>query len=152
MQPAPLQATLHVVLEGMHSRCRATVPWDTCTCRSGTRRSGADRSSESATLINCVGACVDLQTNADNCGKCAIACTGGKVCTTGACACGAPPIMECVPGTCTDTSSDPECLPNRPECVPGSKICNDLIKDNNNCGDCGHVCGAGTSCKGGSCK
>jgi len=95
-----------------------------------------------------------------------------ETCATGACTCGAPPLLECAAGLCSDTSSDPQncgmcgkvcqsgsncvasactCLPNRPDCAGTGLVCN-LVKDNDNCGACGTVCTGGMTCKGGTCK
>lgn len=38
---------------------------------------------------NCSGSCVDTQSSVANCGACGTRCEGGKVCTSGACSCGA---------------------------------------------------------------
>ncbi|MGC4089816.1 MAG: kelch repeat-containing protein [Polyangiaceae bacterium] len=61
--------------------------------------SGGDSSTCSASTCNgacCSGECVDLRTDAANCGKCGMACSSGRACSTGVCtpgwlSCAAPP-------------------------------------------------------------
>jgi hypothetical protein len=72
-------------------------------------------------LTNCSGACVDLQTDSDNCGSCRNICKdhstkyGKSVCVQGQCLC-APGSAQC------------------------TNMCTDLQIDFNNCGRCGNSC------------
>ncbi len=80
----------------------------------------------------CNGACVDLQADGKNCGKCGNLCPSGFKCSAGMCVSGA-------------------CAPGKKDCG-GS--CADVQKDPNNCGDCGKVCNvaSGQACDNGYCK
>jgi hypothetical protein len=70
--------------------------------------------------------CTDLQSDANNCSACGMACTGGQQCVGGSCQCKAGQTL-CA-GNCSDFQTDP-----------------------NNCGSCGHSCLGGT-CSGGLCQ
>jgi Stigma-specific protein, Stig1 len=76
---------------------------------------------------DCSGACVNLNTDENNCGTC------GATCSEGA---------SCVDGSC--------------ECPTGESDCNnrcvDLNTDESNCGTCGNQCPEGASCVDGSCE
>jgi hypothetical protein len=78
------------------------------------------------TLTCCFGVCADTETDPANCGTCATACDQGLVCADGACACGAG-TLDC-DGTCVDLSTDA-----------------------NNCGECGAQCASDTTCADGRC-
>jgi hypothetical protein len=79
---------------------------------------------------DCSGACVDLASDAKNCGKCGNLCLNGQTCSAGMCISG-----SCAPGLTT--------------CSGG---CVDLQKDPKNCGSCNTVCKAGEKCDAGYCK
>src|SRR5262249_45117547 len=64
----------------------------------------------------------------NNCGVCGKVCTGGQVCSAGACV--------------------GSCLAPWTGC---GNACVNLGTDNNNCGTCGHPCGVGQGCVDGSC-
>jgi len=74
----------------------------------------------------CSGACVDLQTDQANCGRCGYICTN-RVCTNARCQSCPAGQIACA-GKCTDTLVDPA-----------------------NCGGCGQPCAAG-ACRLGVCK
>lgn len=78
--------------------------------------------------VACGEVCVDVESDAANCGGCGKACAEGEVCRDGVCSasCGAE-----------ETSCDGECV--------------DLDRDAANCGECGHACGEGESCDAGEC-
>jgi hypothetical protein len=89
----------------------------------------------------CGATCVATQTDPNNCGFCAIACSPGSVCVAGNCACPTIPAADggiVLPGPttcngqCTNTATDP-----------------------NNCGGCagsgGVACAFGSVCSGGEC-
>jgi hypothetical protein len=84
----------------------------------------------------CGMACANLQSDPMNCGSCGGACLAGEVCTMGRCG---PPRMMCPMGQtdCTPTAAAPTCV--------------DTQTSNMNCGACGTVCMAGTTCTAGAC-
>ena len=85
-------------------------------------------------LIDCFGACVNLQTDPSNCGFC------GEVCPSG----------QCGAGTCIEAvGSAPGCAEGTADCGSG---CQYLTDDKNNCGACGNVCGDIEDCRGGVCQ
>ena len=80
--------------------------------------------------VNCGGSCVDLPSNADNCGTCGSSCQNGLVCSAGQCVCGAstPNGTICIrPGQTRGTCWGGACvLPGyfpgcntAADCVPG---------------------------------
>ncbi len=83
------------------------------------------------------GACVDTETDPNNCGECADTCPDGHVCV---CETDAP---LCSAGDCVAS-----CAEGEAEC-DGS--CTDLATDPLNCGACSNVCGAGQLCSNGGC-
>jgi len=76
----------------------------------------------------CNDKCVVLQTDLQNCGKCAQKCQSGLFCSTGVCkkSC-SPPLSVC------------------------GNVCVNLQTDPKNCNTCGSVCPNGKGCKGGVC-
>ena len=76
--------------------------------------------------------CLDVTTDAANCGMCGKSCPSGFGCTGGNC--------TCVGKVC---SAGNVC------CTTG---CSDTQTDVRNCGACGVACGASETCQGGSCK
>ena len=75
----------------------------------------------------CMGLCVDLQTDNYNCGKCGNECGFNSVCSKGAC-------LDC-------TGKTP--------CEDG--LCYDLTSNSQNCGGCGIACPANVACVDGVC-
>jgi hypothetical protein len=71
----------------------------------------------------CDGVCVDLKTDADNCGDCGVVCPSGETCQGGICRCGSGPA-------CT----------NGLTCCSGQ--CVNLLTDLDNCTECGNACPA----------
>jgi len=123
--------------------------------------------------VVCDGACVDLQTDALNCGACGTTCPvnncSGGVCGGGGIQNCAPPFAVCG-DACVDLTSDSincgacgvvcgeddiclqgtctlACL-DRTIC---SGVCVDTTNDPANCGGCGVVCAAGETCQQGAC-
>ncbi|HLK11928.1 MAG TPA: hypothetical protein VKW76_11145 [Candidatus Binatia bacterium] len=117
--------------------------------------------------VICGKSCVDVNTDARNCGGCRDVCPPGEVCTNGTCACGGN--LSLCGSRCTDLATDPaNCSQCGHACPPGdscdnghcscdapkkvcSGVCSDLTRDVNNCGQCGHVCPLGDSCVLGKC-
>jgi hypothetical protein len=80
-------------------------------------------------LSRCSEGCVDLASDAANCGACGNACAAGEVCFGGVCA----REHRCAPLTnCAD-------------------VCVDLSADAANCGACGNACAADEICFAGQC-
>ncbi len=76
----------------------------------------------------CGTRCVNLQTDAANCGMCARACTAPSTCSAGACS--------------------TVCAAGQTQC---SGRCVNVQTDTANCGACGTACASGTSCTAGAC-
>ncbi|MFO0648045.1 MAG: hypothetical protein U0326_17530 [Polyangiales bacterium] len=89
---------------------------------------GACAVSCGAGTTNCAGACQNLQTDRQNCGRCGAVCGAGEICVAGACAVSCPAGQVACGGVCANTSTDPA-----------------------NCGRCGAACFAGQLCVGGVC-
>ena len=94
----------------------------------------------SAPKATCNGKCIDVQTDAKNCGKCGKVCSSGT-CSNGQCAPYCPKgSLRCGPGCCQASHS---CCGQR---------CIDTSRDAQNCGKCGHQCQAGELCLKGQCQ
>ncbi len=74
----------------------------------------------------CTNACVNLDTDKDNCGSCGNECAADMSCVSGSCECTSAGALECS-GSCIDPDTDAD-----------------------NCGSCGNDCGADV-CQSGSC-
>jgi hypothetical protein len=90
--------------------------------------------------------CADAANDPANCGSCGFECPAGQSCSHGVCSgasagCGIGRI-----GAFCDLDAGPSYL-----CCPGVG-CINTDSDNANCGNCGTVCAAGTSCQNGSCQ
>jgi hypothetical protein len=75
----------------------------------------------------CGDACIDVQTDSNNCGGCGNVCEGGTTCKAGKCACPIAADISCG-GTCRKAQTDEQ-----------------------NCGTCGNVCAEGATCELGKC-
>ena len=84
-------------------------------------------------LFDCGGVCVDLTTDAANCGLCGFACAPGETCEAEFC----------------HAAGGAGCLAGLTDC--GGGVCADLSTDPANCGGCGVACAAGETCGGGAC-
>ncbi len=129
----------------------------------------------------CGDACIDLQNDANHCGRCGNDC-GSSACLSGFCSlqpatdggtiCSATQSMcdgRCVSllsdanncGACGNTCAQGQecsqgtcadpCSPYASCSVSGSSYCADLSHDASNCGACGNRCGAGFVCSQGAC-
>jgi hypothetical protein len=107
-----------------------------------------------ANLTLCSGRCVDLRTDAGNCGACGFSVPYGQSCRNGtfspspAPGAGgpspAPTTTPTVSATATATTAATSCRPGLKLC---SGTCRDLQSDSRNCGSCGYVCPAGLTCQ-----
>ena len=125
-------------------------------------------------LVACSGTCVDIQTNAGNCGGCGVgcpsgqSCSGGFCCPTGSAPCGGACAdlahsnvncgacgHACSAGqVCADGACGVTCPPVETLCAggdAGAAYCASTQSDNLNCGACGVACGAGQACSNGQC-
>lgn len=100
----------------------------------------------------CGSTCVDVTADEANCGACGTACLAGEMCVTET---GGPSECLCGTDTCdaAETCVDDVCVCNPTTmsvCGAGEGCCAmnciDIATDNSNCGGCGIVCGAMTSC------
>lgn len=117
------------------------------------------------------GACADVMTDPNNCGRCNAPCAAGESCVGGVCACGAGQTT-CAGSGCVDLATDPDhcgsctnvcaspltCQSATCECAiatdtycAGTNSCTDLLTDSLNCGKCGTSCG-GAACVDGVCS
>ncbi len=140
---------------------------------SGTAYQCTSGCSSSAPTLCSGSTCVDTTSDANNCGDCGIACSGGMTCQSGACACASgshncggtcanntnpsncgtacgSPCATPTNGsaTCDGTSCGIACNTNYTNCAGA---CVDEQNDDNNCGGCGTVCQNGASCATGQC-
>jgi len=128
-----------------------------------------DQLDPSSACETCGGsACIDLRTDAQNCGTCGQACPSTATCVDGGCAC--PGGLAACGSGCADLASDPDncgacgapcgdlfCLTGACSADCGalascSGACIDIMTDSRNCGACGADCGAGASCVAGMCQ
>jgi len=85
----------------------------------------------------CKSGCADIDTDPNNCGGC------GNPC---------PPKFTCAAGMCTPPAScngGPVCTGVQQCCPTG---CSNVDTDPQNCGQCGTICGPGSTCVGGTCQ
>jgi hypothetical protein len=80
-------------------------------------------------LTDCGGLCVNLTTDALNCGTCGLECAYGEVCGDGLCQSSCAVGLRYCNGVCVDTASDPS-----------------------NCGFCGNPCAGFSACLAGTCR
>jgi hypothetical protein len=112
--------------------------------------------------------CANLQSDAQHCGSCGTACTGGQICDQGSCACPSGQILcgdRCVDtlsnlqncGTCGNACVGGQvCASGSCECPAGQTLCDgkctDTQTDNAHCGSCTVKCGLGQGCGSGNCQ
>ncbi len=118
----------------------------------------------------CGDKCVDLDTDAKNCGACKKACDTSEVCVTSSCELNCPPGLEKCDDSCVNIHYDPKhcgacnkacqmgevCLEGCVAfCAPGETICDGAcvnLDDNPSyCGDCDTTCGDEQLCRDGGC-
>ncbi|MCA3016379.1 MAG: hypothetical protein INH41_28685 [Myxococcaceae bacterium] len=116
----------------------------------------------------CAGQCVDLRTDASNCGQCGTRCANGQVCAAGKCEVRCPSGLLLCDGACVDRQNDPRhcggcnlpcdatkfcargvCEPTE-ACRAPRQLCGatcvDPRFDPQHCGGCGNGCGADAGC------
>jgi len=125
-------------------------------------------------LTLCGNACVNAQTDSNNCGTCGLSCSGaeGMFCWGGRCTSCSGGQTYCN-GACVKTQTDPDnCGTCSNQCGSGqscfagvcatpascangqtacNNVCYSLQTDVNNCGTCGNVCATGQYCSAGQC-
>lgn len=122
-------------------------------------------------LTQCGEACVDPQSDVDNCGGCGNACPEDAGCASGTCVAICEAGLTSCDGICVDTQTDGDhcggcgfaCPDSAPctegvclaPCPDGLLVCDggcvDATTDVLNCGACGNVCQNGDDCVGGVC-
>lgn len=130
-------------------------------------------------LSDCNGACVNFQSDGDNCGACGTVCGAGEICETGACVPACPTGQLQCGGTCVDPDDNVQycgatgdclganagqaCAANY-ECTDGAcacaapytecadDVCVNLDNDAANCGACYNQCADSASCIDGVCR
>ena len=123
-----------------------------------------------ATLTDCGGTCVNLQSDNLHCGKCTAPCKAGEICSAGACKLSCQTGLTDCNGVCTNLGTDFfNCGKCGATCAAGqlcsggvcckagltqcSGACTDLQSDAQHCGKCGNACtGAGAICIKGKCE
>lgn len=113
----------------------------------------------------CMGACIDVQEDNDNCGDCGVECDATHFCKDGACELDCRSNETICDGACVDTNSDHDhcgsctkVCTSREACNMGTcsldcggltncnGACVDLTSSAQHCGDCDTVCGGNTEC------
>jgi hypothetical protein len=134
--------------------CAFCPPGDICISREcvGSTCPGEFCAAGSGIGACCLGVlggftCVDLYTDAQNCGACGLACPAGQSCSQGVCSGWMPP--------CGAGHNDQYCSIDGGAyasalCCPGGG-CTDITSDPNNCGYCGYACSPGLSCSNSQC-
>lgn len=118
-------------------------------------------------LTSCGTTCIDVTSDAQNCGACGQACPTTQVCSAGVCGC--PTDRLSCGASCIDSSSDDQncggcgnacrdsevCSSGACVCPTGQALCGDSCVDQQsdeaNCGACGNVCSGGQICSSGAC-
>ena len=100
-------------------------------------------------LVN--GSCVDLQSDAQNCGAPGNVCVANNA--TATCSVGQCGIGACISGATSGSNGQCACPTGSTACAAsGTPLCTVLSTDSNNCGACGIVCAAGQLCQAGKCQ
>ena len=117
----------------------------------------------------CGTRCVNLETDARNCGACGMECAGGSFCSTGACSRTCSPPLTACGASCVDVANDADhcgacdsacgegevCRGGACQCPEGTMVCDgwcaDINWDESNCGLCGRHCDTDQVCNMGSC-
>lgn len=120
-------------------------------------------------LTSCNGACVDLQSESNNCGSCGNACASGALCANGACSTSCAASFDKCGDSCVNLSTDAAhcgscekacdagvpCYGGVCGCPEGVLFCQgqcfDPVSDAAHCGDCNVACKVGEACVEGKC-
>ncbi|MBN2193279.1 MAG: hypothetical protein JW751_10725 [Polyangiaceae bacterium] len=125
-------------------------------------------------FVLCGEACVNLRTDAGNCGACGFPCGANQACVSSVCTAVSgdtcqEPLSDCS-GSCVDLQSDlancgscgnaclagQSCNAGACSCQEGFAACDgaciDVLTDPNNCGGCGATCVVGQNCINGACE
>ncbi|MBO4351097.1 MAG: hypothetical protein J6A01_09160 [Proteobacteria bacterium] len=112
-----------------------------------------DKPETGCKATDCDGVVVCLQTDISNCGSCGHACLDNQKCVNSKCEDITIVDPDPNPGPDPDLNPNPNPDPDPNSC--GGTLCNDICVDtafdNENCGTCGHVCGAGMVCHDSAC-
>lgn len=143
------------------SYCRPSYASATTSCGTGRFCDGMGNCENACTSAQlwCGNACINPNTDEQNCGGCGVACPGTSQCVSGDCECQGANELLCG-NACIDVSSNVSncgaCGNSCPN-VPGStRTCK-----NGQCGSCGAyteeccaggTCGSGLACNGGTCE
>jgi len=123
-------------------------------------------------LDSCGSACVDFNSDPDNCGSCGNACPAAQGCGSGQCLDSCPTGLDDCNRACVDLNTDPfncgacgspcgkgqVCAGGQcgQTCPSGTEKCGsncvDTQSDAQNCGACGKPCALGQVCSGGNCQ
>jgi len=144
-----------------------------CDTARTTRRSQRNRCVCQPNERVCRGLCFDFAVDERNCGGCGVQCLPNQSCIDGECICDDPNAIVCG-GVCTDITTPDHCGPTCEPCPPGHSCvdgactcggatctdtqaccggaCLEVDQDDNNCGACGNVCGAGKICFANECR
>ncbi|MBX7194396.1 MAG: hypothetical protein K1X94_20240 [Sandaracinaceae bacterium] len=110
-----------------------------CQCGTGPS-AGSGEACTGGTPDCCTNACVNLQTDVNNCGGCGVRCGAGETCMAGSCRCGA---------SASSVGGGEACAGGGNECC--SNTCVVVATSTSHCGVCGNVCGPSETCSGGHC-
>jgi hypothetical protein len=132
---------------------------------------GTDGDGGCAPLLECAGACVDVEVDPAHCGGCDAPCADGLACIAATCGVACGPDSTSCGDHCTDTRVDPAhcggcdrpCAEGVP-CIDGTctpscadheldcdGVCVDAANDEASCGGCGVACASGQPCVFGEC-
>jgi hypothetical protein len=117
-------------------------------CPGSTCVSGICSTTCAAGFTFCAGRCVNLTSDASNCGACGNSCASGKICAQGTCSTSCTSNSDCPGTTCVSGVCGSTCAAGFTSCAGA---CVDLNSNAGNCGACGRACSAGRICQSGSC-